>query len=154
MINKEVITKTQKRLIRINMLVVSGFLILLCMFTYVYFGYTNNNNINKQMENELNSIISQLENLDSRYGLMLGLKAEGIKLQNPKDMVYIYMDDNLLNRNENPYFGEDEPNFKSDENGIYTYSTKEGYEIRACIYTYKNCKIKILREIEDNFYLL
>ena len=52
MINKEVITKTQKRLIRINMLVVSGFLILLCMFTYVYFGYTNNNNINKQMENE------------------------------------------------------------------------------------------------------
>ena len=33
MINKEVITKTQKRLIRINMLVVSGFLILLCMFT-------------------------------------------------------------------------------------------------------------------------
>ena len=90
MINKEVITKTQKRLIRINMLVVSGFLILLCMFTYVYFGYTNNNNINKQMENELNSIISQLENLDSRYGLMLGLKAEGIKLQNPKDMVYMY----------------------------------------------------------------
>ena len=59
------------------------------------------------------------------------------------------MDDNLLNRNENPYFGEDEPNFKSDENGIYTYSTKEGYEIRACIYTYKNCKIKILREISS-----
>lgn len=69
MINKEVITKTQKRLIRINMLVVSGFLILLCMFTYVLFGYTNNNNINKQMENELNSIISQLENLDSSTGL-------------------------------------------------------------------------------------
>ena len=109
----------------------------------------NDNNINKEMHGELNSVVNQLEKLDSRYGLLYGLDREGIKLQNPKDMVYIYMDDNLLNRNENPYFGEDEPNFKNDENGIYTYSTKEGYEIRACIYTYKNCKIKILREISS-----
>ena len=149
MISKEVISKTQKKLIKINMLVVFGFLILLCIFTYIYFGYTNDNNINKEMHGELNSVVNQLEKLDSRYGLLYGLDREGIKLQNPKDMVYIYMDDNLLNRNENPYFGEDEPNFKSDENGIYTYSTKEGYEIRACIYTYKNCKIKILREISS-----
>lgn len=124
-------------------------MILLCIFTYIYFGYTNDNNINKEMHGELNSVVNQLEKLDSRYGLLYGLDREGIKLQNPKDMVYIYMDDNLLNRNENPYFGEDEPNFKNDENGIYTYSTKEGYEIRACIYTYKNCKIKILREISS-----
>lgn len=149
MISKEVISKTQKKLIKINMLVVFGFLILLCIFTYIYFGYTNDNNINKEMHGELNSVVNQLEKLDSRYGLLYGLDREGIKLQNPKDMVYIYMDDNLLNRNENPYFGEDEPNFKNDENGIYTYSTKEGYEIRACIYTYKNCKIKILREISS-----
>ena len=147
MISKEVISKTQKKLIKINMLVVFGFLILI--FIYIYFGYTNDNNINKEMHGELNSVVNQLEKLDSRYGLLYGLDREGIKLQNPKDMVYIYMDDNLLNRNENPYFGEDEPNFKNDENGIYTYSTKEGYEIRACIYTYKNCKIKILREISS-----
>ena len=149
MINKEVITKTQKRLIRINMLVVSGFLILLCMFTYVYFGYTNNNNINKQMENELNSIISQLENLDSRYGLMLGLKAEGIKLQNPKDMVYMYIDNTLIKVNTNPYFGDNEPKFKNQGDGFYTYSTKEGYQLRECNYTYKNCTIRIFREISS-----
>ena len=149
MINKEVITKTQKRLIRINMLVVSGFLILLCMFTYVYFGYTNNNNINKQMENELNSIISQLENLDSRYGLMLGLKAEGIKLQNPKDVVYMYIDNTLIKVNTNPYFGDNEPKFKNQGDGFYTYSTKEGYQLRECNYTYKNCTIRIFREISS-----
>ena len=125
MINKEVITKTQKRLIRINMLVVSGFLILLCMFTYVYFGYTNNNNINKQMENELNSIISQLENLDSRYGLILGLKAEGIKLQNPKDMVYMYIDNTLIKVNTNPYFGDNEPKFKNQGDGFIHIQQKK-----------------------------
>ena len=99
MISKEVISKTQKKLIKINMLVVFGFLILLCIFTYIYFGYTNDNNINKEMHGELNSVVNQLEKLDSRYGLLYGLDREGIKLQNPKDMVYIYMDDNLLNRN-------------------------------------------------------
>ena len=56
----------------------------------------NDNNINKEMHGELNSVVNQLEKLDSRYGLLYGLDREGIKLQNPKDMVYIYMDDNHL----------------------------------------------------------
>ena len=49
MISKEVISKTQKKLIKINMLVVFGFLILLCIFKYIYFVYKNENNINKEM---------------------------------------------------------------------------------------------------------
>ncbi|MBU5336886.1 sensor histidine kinase [Intestinibacter bartlettii] len=149
MISKEVIAKTQRRLIKINMLVVSGFLILLCIFTYIYFGYTNNNNINKEMEGELNSIINQVENLDARYGLMLGLKAQGIKLQNPKDMVYMYIDNTLIKVNSNPYFGEKEPDFENQGNGFYTYTTSEGYQLRECNYTYKNCTIRIFREISS-----
>lgn len=149
MISKEVIAKTQRRLIKINMLVVSGFLILLCIFTYIYFGYTNNNNINKEMEGELNSIINQVENLDARYGLMLGLKAQGIKLQNPKDMVYMYIDNTLIKVNSNPYFGDKEPNFENQGNGFYTYTTSEGYQLRECNYTYKNCTIRIFREISS-----
>lgn len=149
MINKEVISETQKKLIRMNMLVVFGFLILLCIFTYIYFGYTNDNNINKEMEGEVNSIIHQLEKLDSTYGLLFGLKEEGIKLQDPKDMVYIYMDNKLLNKNDNPYFGENEPNFKSKKNGFFTYTTNQGYQIKECIYTYKNCQIRVLREISS-----
>ncbi|MDY5211588.1 sensor histidine kinase [Intestinibacter sp.] len=149
MINKEVISKTQRRLIRINMLVVSGFLILLCIFTYIYFGYTNNNNINKQMEDELNSIIGQMESLDSRYGIMLGLKVEGIKLQNPKDMVYMYIDNALIKVNNNPYFGDNGPSFKNQGNGFYTYTTSEGYQLRECNYKYKNCTIRIFREISS-----
>ncbi len=149
MINKEVISKTQKKLIRINMLVVSGFLILLCIFTYNYFGYTNNNNINREMENELNSIINQIENLDSKYGLILGLKVEGIKLKNPKDMVYVYIDKTLIKVNGNPYFGNNEPDFKNQGDGFYTYTTSEGYQLRECNYTYKNCTIRIFREISS-----
>ena len=55
MISKEVISKTQKKLIKINMLVVFGFLILLCIFTYIYFGYTNDNNINNTIDNNSNN---------------------------------------------------------------------------------------------------
>lgn len=149
MINKEVISKTQKKLIKMNMLVVFGFLILLCIFTYIYFGYTNNNNINKEIEGEISSVVYQLEKLDSKYGLAFGLRVEGIKLQDPKDMVYVYMDDELLNKNDNPYFGEDEPNFKNKKNGFFTYTTTQGYQIRECIYTYKNCQIRVLREISS-----
>lgn len=149
MINKEVLSKTQKKLIRINMLVVFGFLILLCIFTYIYFGYTNNNNINKEMEEELNSVIYQLDQLNSNYEIFGDTGEKTIKLKNPKDMVYIYMDEKLLNKNDNPYFGEDEPNFKSKKNGFYTYTTKQGYQIRECLYTQKNYQIRVLREISS-----
>ncbi|MGM9531761.1 sensor histidine kinase [Intestinibacter sp.] len=150
MISKEVLEKTQKKLIRINMLVVSGFLILLCIFTYIYFSYTNDANINTEMENELESIVGQLRKLDSRYGILYGLEIEGLKLKNPKDMVYIYVDDDLINQNSNPYFGNEDPNEqqKDEKNGFYSYK-KGDYNFRVCNYTYGDYHIKIMREINS-----
>ena len=150
MISKEVLEKTQKKLIRINMLVVSGFLILLCIFTYIYFSYTNNANINREMENELESIVGQLHKLDSRYGLLYGLEIEGLKLKDPKNMVYIYVDNDLINPNSNPYFGDEGPNDqqKDEKNGFYSYK-KGDYNFRVCNYTYGDYHIKIMREINS-----
>ena len=150
MISKEVLEKTQKKLIRINMLVVSGFLILLCIFTYIYFSYTNNANINREMENELESIVGQLHKLDSRYGLLYGLEIEGLKLKDPKNMVYIYVDNDLINPNNNPYFGDEGPNDqqKDEKNGFYSYK-KGDYNFRVCNYTYGDYHIKIMREINS-----
>ena len=104
MISKEVLENTQKKLIKINMLVVSGFLILLCIFTYFYFSYNNDTNINREMQEELNSIIHQLEQLDSRYGILYS---------DPKNMVYIYVDGTLIiNPKNNPYFENEVPDYQ------------------------------------------
>lgn len=156
MINKEVISKTQKKLIKINMLVVSGFLILLCIFTYVYFSYKNDTNINYEMEDELNFIAKQLQKLDRNYGVLYGLKIEGLKQKNPKDMVYIYIDDDLINQGNNPYFGKEDPDeSENKKNGFFSYSTDEGYNFRECSYNYKsdydqkNYNIRIIREISS-----
>ena len=142
MISKEVLENTQKKLIKINMLVVSGFLILLCIFTYFYFSYNNDTNINREMQEELNSIIHQLEQLDSRYGILYS---------DPKNMVYIYVDGTLIiNPKNNPYFENEVPDYQQKDNQDGVYSYKKGkYNFRVCNYTYGDYHIKIMREINS-----
>ena len=142
MISKEVLENTQKKLIKINMLVVSGFLILLCIFTYFYFSYNNDTNINREMQEELNSIIHQLEQLDSRYGILYS---------DPKNMVYIYVDGTLIiNPKNNPYFENEVPDYQQKDNQDGFYSYKKGkYNFRVCNYTYGDYHIKIMREINS-----
>ncbi|MCI6737780.1 MAG: HAMP domain-containing histidine kinase [Intestinibacter sp.] len=142
MISKEVLENTQKKLIKINMLVVSGFLILLCIFTYFYFSYNNDTNINREMQEELNSIIHQLEQLDSRYGILYS---------DPKNMVYIYVDGTLIiNPKNNPYFENEVPDYQQKDNLDGFYSYKKGkYNFRVCNYTYGDYHIKIMREINS-----
>lgn len=142
MISKEVLENTQKKLIKINMLVVSGFLILLCIFTYFYFSYNNDTNINREMQEELNSIIHQLEQLDSRYGILYS---------DPKNMVYIYVDGTLIiNPKNNPYFENEVPDYQQKDNQDRFYSYKKGkYNFRVCNYTYGDYHIKIMREINS-----
>lgn len=148
MISKEVLVKTQKKLIRINMLVVSSFLILLCIFTYIYFSYINNSNINRELEEELSFTIGQLQRIDNKYDLLYGF--DEVKVKDPKNMVYIYVNDDLINPNNNPYFGDEDPNDEQQnkQNGFYT--DKRGkYTFRICNYKYSDYNIKIIREINS-----
>ena len=153
MISKEVLVKTQKKLIRINMLVVSSFLILLCIFTYIYFSYINNSNINRELEEELSFTIGQLQRIDNKYDLLYGF--DEVKVKDPKNMVYIYVNDDLINPNNNPYFGDEDPNDEQQnkQNGFYT--DKRGkYTFRICNYKYSDYNIKIIREINSELNLV
>ena len=148
MISKEVLVKTQKKLIRINMLVVSSFLILLCIFTYIYFSYINNSNINRELEEELSFTIGQLQRIDNKYDLLYGF--DEVKVKDPKNMVYIYVNNDLINPNDNPYFGDEDPNNEQQDiqNGFYT-DKRGNYTFRVCNYKYNDYNIKIIREINS-----
>ena len=55
MINKKVFNKTKSSLIKINILVVLGFLILFSIFIYTYFQSATYKSIDNKLNNELES---------------------------------------------------------------------------------------------------
>ena len=60
MINKKVFNKTKSSLIKINIAVVLGFLILFSIFIYTYFKEVTYKSIDKKLNDELESITMQL----------------------------------------------------------------------------------------------
>ena len=60
MINKVVLKKTKSSLIKINIAVVFGFLILFSIFIYTYFSKVTYDSIDSKLKSELESISTQL----------------------------------------------------------------------------------------------
>ena len=81
MINKEVFSHTKNSLIKINILVVSSFLIIFSMFTYLYFRSITYNNIDRKLEEEYEYISMQINKTSYLNPIMLN---------DPRDLVYIY----------------------------------------------------------------
>ena len=143
MINKEVLKNTQKKLIRINMLVVSSFLILLCIFTYIYFSYKNDTNINYEMELELENIIRQVNRWE-RFGYF-----NDLDINDPKNMVYVYRGNSLIYSKSLSYFGIEGPTYREGhENSFFSYE-EEGFNFREYNYTDNNYTIRIVRDINS-----
>ena len=95
MINKKVFGETKNKLIKINILVVSSFLIIFSLFTYFYFQEITYNSIDETLKEEYDYIALQI----NRTSYL-----NPIVLNDPRDLVYIYDDDRLIYYTKSDYF--------------------------------------------------
>ena len=140
MINKKVFKDTKKNLIKINILVVCGFLIVFSLFTYVYFRKVSYNSIDVQLQEEYDYISMQINR--SSY-------LNPIALKDPKDLVYIYKDNRLIFYTKSDYFESIAPtNISENENEFFTF-TENNYTFRELSININNIHIRVIRNIDS-----
>lgn len=140
MINKKVFNKTKSSLIKINILVVLGFLILFSIFIYTYFQSTTYKSIDNKLNNELESIAIQLTRQSIIYPVT----------KYPSNMIYIYKDDRVrYYTSQNGYFNDVLPNrYTNKLNDIFTFS-ENGYTFRELNVEIGEYQIQIIRNIDS-----
>lgn len=140
MVNKKVFSDTKNKLIKINVLVVCGFLIIFSMFTYLYFRSTTYNSIDKKLEEEYDYISIQINK--TSY-------INPIVLNDPRDLVYIYKGDRLIYYTKSDFFDNYvPPEISSDKNSFFTY--KEGnYTFRELSISVNDTNIRVIRNIDS-----
>ena len=140
MINKNVFNKTKFSLIKINIAVVFGFLILFSIFIYTYFKGVTYKKIDNQLNNELESISIQLNSESIVYP----------SIKYPSNMVYIYKDDKIrYYTNQNGYFDGFLPNRYTDKlNDIFTFK-ENGYTFRELNVEIGGYQIQIITNIDS-----
>lgn len=140
MINKKVFSNTKDKLIKINILVVSSFLIIFSLFTFFYFQTITYNSIDDKLKEECEYISMQI----NRTSYL-----NPIVLNDPRDLVYIYKNDRLIYYTKSDYFGGYSPEEESDKtNACFTYE-KGNYTFRELSITINNFKIRIIRNIDS-----
>ncbi|WP_455538384.1 sensor histidine kinase [Terrisporobacter sp.] len=145
MINKRVFSETKNKLIRINILVVSGFLIIFSLFTYFYFQSITYNSIDTKLRDEYKYISIQINR--SSY-------LNPIVLSDPRDLVYIYDNDRLIYYTKTNYFDNIVPDYTNEKaNSCFTYKN-DNYTFRELCIATKNIKIRIIRNIDSEQSLL
>lgn len=140
MINKKVFNKTKSNLIKINILVVLGFLILFSIFIYTYFQSATYKSIDNKLNNELESIAIQLTRQSIIYPVT----------KYPSNMIYIYKDDRVrYYTSQNGYFNDVLPNrYTNKLNDIFTFS-ENGYTFRELNVEIGEYQIQIIRNIDS-----
>ena len=145
MINKKVFSETKDKLIKINILVVSGFLIIFSLFTYCYFQSITYNSIDTKLKEEYEYISLQINR--SSY-------LNPIVLNDPRDLVYIYDHDRLIYYTKTDYFDNIVPQDTNEKiNSCFTYKNGR-YTFRELSVTINNLKIRIIRNIDSELSLL
>lgn len=140
MINKKVFSDTKDKLIKINILVVSSFLIIFSLFTFFYFQSITYNSIDDKLREEYEYISMQVNR--SSY-------LNPIVLNDPRDLVYVYKDDRLIYYTKSDYFQEYAPQDESEKtNACFTYKIGN-YTFRELSITINNIKIRIIRNIDS-----
>lgn len=140
MINKRVFNDTKDKLIKINILVVSSFLIIFSLFTFFYFQSITYNSIDEKLEEEYEYISIQV----NRTSYL-----NPIVLNDPRDLVYIYKNDRLIYYTKSDYFQEYAPQEESNNtNTCFTYK-KGNYTFRELSITISDVKIRIIRNIDS-----
>lgn len=140
MINKKVFNKTKSNLIKINILVVLGFLILFSIFIYTYFQSATYKSIDNKLNNELESIAIQLTRQSIIYPVT----------KYPSNMIYIYKGDRVrYYTSQNGYFNDVLPNrYINKLNDIFTFS-ENGYTFRELNVEIGEYQIQIIRNIDS-----
>ena len=145
MINKKVFIDTKDKLIKINILVVSSFLIIFSMFTFFYFQSITYNSIDDKLKEEYEYIRIQVNS--TSY-------LNPIVIKDPRDLVYIYKNDRLTYYTKSDYFEEYSPREESDKtNSFFTYK-KGNYTFRELSITINDFKIRIIRNIDSELFSL
>ena len=140
MINKKVFSDTKDKLIKINILVVSSFLIIFSLFTFFYFQSITYKSIDDKLKEEYEYISMQV----NRTSYL-----NPIVLNDPRDLVYIYKNDRLIYYTKSDYFEEFAPQDESDKtNACFTYK-KGNYTFRELSITINGFKIRIIRNIDS-----
>ncbi|MGL5316242.1 MAG: sensor histidine kinase [Peptostreptococcaceae bacterium] len=140
MINKNVFTRTKSSLIKMNIAVVVGFLVVFSTFICTYFGKITFNSIDDKLEEELQYLSKQLNNESLFYP---------IRLKYPSSMVYVYEGDRIRYFTENRYFLSLFPEIREGkENEIFTY-TENGFTFRELYINVGQYKIQVIRNIDS-----
>lgn len=144
MINNDVLVSTKKNLIKINIAVVSSFLIIFSLCIYGYFKAQTYKNVDSHLKDELEYVNIQL-NRNNLYVVP--------KLLDPKNMVYIYKDNQVKYFTPNGYFRDYIPYNNSDSLGFNTYKYN-GYTFRELKFNMSGYTIQVIRNIDSEMGLL
>lgn len=140
MINKNVFTETRKRLIKINLLVVGGFLLIFSSFIFFYFKELTYTNLDTIIEEELESINAQF----SRSSIF-----NPIVLNDPSNMVYVYENGRIRYYTENRYFENFYPNVEGIKKNTFSTWYNNGYTFRVLNLNIGKYTIEIIRNIDS-----
>lgn len=140
MINKNVFTETRKRLIKINLLVVGGFLLIFSSFIFFYFKELTYINLDTIIEEELESINAQF----SRSSIF-----NPIVLNDPSNMVYVYENGRIRYYTENRYFENFYPNVEGIKKDTFSTWYNNGYTFRVLNLNIGKYTIEIIRNIDS-----
>lgn len=140
MINKNVFTETRKRLIKINLLVVGGFLLIFSSFIFFYFKELTYTNLDTIIEEELESINAQF----SRSSIF-----NPIVLNDPSNMVYVYENGRIRYYTENRYFENFYPNVEGIKKDTFSTWYNNGYTFRVLNLNIGKYTIEIIRNIDS-----
>ncbi|WP_346046161.1 HAMP domain-containing sensor histidine kinase [Paraclostridium tenue] len=144
MINNDILIKTKKNLIKINIAVVGSFLIIFSFCIYGYFKAQTYKNVDSYLKEELEYIGIQLE----RNHLYVAPK-----LLDPQNIIYIYKDNQVKYFTPNGYFKDFIPYNNSKDLGFSTYK-ENGYTFREIKFNISGYTIQIIRNIDSEMVLL
>lgn len=140
MINKKVFSDTKYKLIKINILVVSSFLIIFSLFTFFYFQNITYNTIDNELKEEYEYISLQINR--SSY-------LNPIALKDPRDLVYIYKNNRLIYYTKSDYFEQYAPEDETNKTNVYFTYEKGNYTFRELSITINDVKIRVIRNIDS-----
>ena len=140
MINKNVFIDTKKKLIKINLFVVGGLLLIFSIFIFFYFKELTYNNIDSKIEEELQSISKQF----SRSSIF-----NPIIIEDPRNMVYVYENGKIRYYTSNRYFEYVYPQINNEKEDTFFTWLNDGYTFRVLTLTAGKYKIEIIRNIDS-----
>lgn len=140
MINKNVFEDTRKRLIKINLFVVGGFLLIFSSFIFFYFKDRTYSDIDSKIKEELESITIQF-NRSSFFNPII--------LEDPRNIVYVYENGKIRYYTDNGYFDNIYPEIENEKQDTFFTWVNNRYTFRVLNLNVGKYTIEIIRNIDS-----